>query len=222
MRKTVLKVKCEDGVELAADLFLPATPKAAVMINGATATPKEFYFAFSEYLAENNYAVICCDYRGVCSSQPEGGLKGCEYEYLDWGMKDMPAVMNYLVKQFPNIPKFIVGHSVGGQKFGMMPNHTEVSGMVAFASSAGYWGYMPLAYRLQTRFFFDIFRPISNFLYGYTAAKKINLMEDLPKNVTNDWRKWCSVAEYFFDKKYYAATAAKGFYDKIGFPIQLY
>jgi predicted alpha/beta hydrolase len=222
MKKTSLKVKCEDGVELTANLFAPTHPKAAVMMSGATAVPKEFYFSFAAYLVERNYAVICYDYRGVCSSQPEGGLKKCEYEYLDWGMKDMPAVMNYLAEQFPNIPKLIVGHSVGGQKFGMMPNHKEVSGMVTFASSAGYWGYMPLAYRLQTHFFFDIFRPLSNWFYGYTAAKKLNLMEDLPKNVTNAWRNWCSVPEYFFDKKYYADTAAKGFYDQIEFPIQLY
>lgn len=222
MNKASLKITCDDGVELAANLFAPDYPKAAVMISGATATPKEFYFAFADYLVDHDYTVICYDYRGVSSSQPSGGLRGCEYEYLDWGMKDMPAIMNYLEVSFPAIPKFIVGHSVGGQKFGLMPNHEKVSGMVTFASSAGYWGYMPLMYRLQTHFFFEVFRPISNLLFGYTAAKKINLMEDLPKNVTNAWREWCSVPEYFFDKKYYADTAAKGFYDRLNFPIQVF
>lgn len=222
MNKTSLKITCEDGVELSAILFTPNKPKAAVMISGATATPKEFYFAFAEYLVENNYAAICYDYRGICSSQPLNGLKGCEFEYLDWGMKDMPAVLDYLSNSFPDIPKLISGHSVGGQKFGMMPNHKKVSGMVTFASSAGYWGYMPFAYRLQTHFFFEFLRPISNWIYGYTAAKRLGLMEDLPKNITNTWREWCSVPEYFFDKKYYAETAAKGFYDSIEFPIQLF
>lgn len=188
MNQTSVKVTCEDGVQLSAILFRPENPKAAVMINGATATPKEFYFAFAEYLVENNYAAICYDYRGVCSSQPPTGLKGCEYEYIDWGMKDMPAVMDYLDASFPDIPKFIVGHSVGGQKFGFMPNHKKVSGMVTFASSSGYWKWMPFAYRLQTHFFFEIVRPITHLLYGYTAVKKLGLMEDLPKNVTNAWR----------------------------------
>jgi predicted alpha/beta hydrolase len=139
-----------------------------------------------------------------------------------WGQLDMPAVLEYLDAQFPEIPKLIAGHSVGGQEVGLMPNHCKIKGMVTFATSVGYWNFMPLGYRLQTHFFFQIFTPISNFLFGYVAAKRLGLMEDLPKQIVLDWRNWCSVPEYFFNEKYYADSAEKGFFKDLTFPIRVY
>jgi predicted alpha/beta hydrolase len=222
MNQQKLKTRCEDGIELATILIENPDAKAVVQINGATATPKEYYLPFAKYLVENGFTVCLFDYRGVCESQPVGGLRGCEYEYLDWAQKDMPAVLDYLDGRYPELDKLIVGHSVGGQKFGFMPNHHKIKGLVTFGSSAGYWGNMPLGYRIQTHFFFEVFRPISHLIYGYTAAKKLKIMEDLPKNITNTWREWCSVPEYFFDPKYYERDAKQGFFKELFTPIQIY
>ena len=223
MNKQKIKIKCEDGVELSAILLLPEIqPKAVVQINSATATPKEYYLPFANYLTENGFVACVFDYRGVCESTPAGGLRGCEYDYVMFGQRDMPAVLDFLDAKFPSLPKLIMGHSVGGQKVGMMPNHRKIKGMVTYATSVGYWGFMPLGYKLQTLFFFHIFTPISNLLYGYVAAKKLGLMEDLPKQVVLDWRHWCSVPEYFFNKKYAPASVDKGFFQKLTFPIQVY
>ena len=223
MNKQKIKIKCEDGVELSAILLLPEIqPKAVVQINSATATPKEYYLPFANYLTENGFVTCVFDYRGVCESTPVGGLRGCEYDYVMFGQRDMPAVLDFLDAKFLSLPKLIMGHSVGGQKVGMMPNHRKIKGMVTYATSVGYWGFMPLGYKLQTLFFFHIFTPISNLLYGYVAAKKLGLMEDLPKQVVLDWRHWCSVPDYFFNKKYAPASADKGFFQELTFPIQVY
>ena len=223
MNKQKIKIKCEDGVELSAILLLPEIqPKAVVQINSATATPKEYYLPFANYLTENGFVACVFDYRGVCESTPAGGLRGCEYDYVMFGQRDMPAVLDFLDAKFPSLPKLIMGHSVGGQKVGMMPNHRKIKGMVTYATSVGYWGFMPLGYKLQTLFFFHIFTPISNVLFGYVAAKKLGLMEDLPKQVVLDWRHWCSVPEYFFNKKYAPTSADKGFFQELTFPIQVY
>jgi predicted alpha/beta hydrolase len=223
MNQTKIKIKCTDGVELAAVILSPLeTPKAVVQINSATATPKEYYLNFAKFLVENGFVACIFDYRGVCESTPEGGLRGCTYDYMMWGQLDMPAVLDYLDEKFPNLPKLIAGHSVGGQEVGLMPNHHKIKGMVTFATSVGYWNFMPLGYRLQTHFFFQIFTPISNFLFGYVAAKRLGLMEDLPKQIVLDWRNWCSVPEYFFNEKYYANSAQKGFFEDLTFPIQVY
>jgi predicted alpha/beta hydrolase len=217
-----LKIRCKDGIELAAILIENPNAKGVVQINSATATPKEFYLPFANYLSENGFIVCLFDYRGICESQPEGGLQGCDYEYLDWAQKDMADVLDFLIEKYPNLPNFIVGHSVGGQKFGFMPNHKKVKKVVTFASSAGYWGNMPLAYRLQTHFFFEIFRPISHLIWGYTAAKKLGIMEDLPKNITNIWREWCSVPEYFFHQKYQGKYTNLGFFQQLETPIHIF
>jgi predicted alpha/beta hydrolase len=223
MNQQKIKINCEDGIALSAILLTPhEQPKAVVQINSATATPKEYYLPFANYLVENGFIVCVFDYRGVCESTPEGGLRGCDYNYLMWGQRDMPAVLDYLDNQFPALPKLFMSHSVGGQNVGFMPNHRKIKGMVTYATSVGYWGFMPLAYRIQTHFFFQIFAPISNGLFGYVAAKKLGLMEDLPKQIVLDWRNWCSVPEYFFNKKYATESVDKGFFQDLTFPIQIY
>ena len=121
MAQSKIKIKCTDGVELAATLLIPdGTPKAVVQINSATATPKEYYLNFAQFLVENGFITCVFDYRGVCESTPVGGLRGCTYDYMMWGQLDMPAILEFLDTQFPDLPKLIVGHSVGGQKVGMM------------------------------------------------------------------------------------------------------
>ena len=223
MTQSKIKIKCSDGVELTAIILVPdGTPKAVIQINSATATAKEYYLSFAQFLTENGFVACVFDYRGVCESTPEGGLRNCKYDYMMWGQLDMPAVLDYLDDLFPNLPKLIMGHSVGGQEVGLMPNHHKIKGMVTFATSVGYWNFMPLGYRLQTHFFFQILTPISNFLFGYVAAKRLGLMEDLPKQVVLDWRNWCSVPEYFFNEKYNADSAQKGFFQDLTFPIQVY
>ena len=223
MTQSKIKIKCSDGIELSAIVLVPdGTPRAIVQINSATATPKEYYLNFAQFLTENGFIACVFDYRGVCESTPEDGLRNCKYDYMMWGQLDMPAVLDYLDGRFPNLPKLIMGHSVGGQEVGLMPNHNKIKGMVTFATSVGYWNFMPLGYRLQTHFFFQIFTPISNLLFGYVAAKKLGLMEDLPKQIVLDWRNWCSVPEYFFNEKYYTNSAQKGFFKDLTFPIQVY
>jgi predicted alpha/beta hydrolase len=74
--------------------------------------------------------------------------------------------------------------------------------MVKIATSSGYTGGMLLRGKLRAIYFFEIIRPLVHFLYGYTQVKSYGIMEDMPKNVTNAWRDWCSNSPYFFHKDY--------------------
>lgn len=213
-----VKVKCEDGVELAAILIEPENPKAAVQLNIGTGAKKEFYIPFAKFLVEHNYAVCTFDYRGTCESAP-ASMKDCTYNYIEYGTQDMPAVMDYLDTRYPDLPKLIVGHSVGGMNFGLMPNYQKIKGLVAVGSGSGYWKNMFFGYRLQTLFFFKVFTPISIFLKGYVAAKRFGIMEDLPRNIVTDWAAWCSVPNYFWDEKFFGITVPEGHYHELTFPI---
>lgn len=50
----------------------------------------------------------------------------------------MPAVLNYLQKQFPSEKIVIVGHSVGGHVIGMIPNKDLVSRALTVSSQSAY------------------------------------------------------------------------------------
>ena len=210
--------ECSDGVVLRGLLLVPDNPIATVQLNCGTGTKKEFYFNFARYLAEHGY--LCClwDYRDTGESAPPS-LKGCDYTYSDYGLKDMPAIKQYLRERFAELPFFIVGHSTGGQQVGLMPDLSDVDGFVSVAVSVGYMPNFSLPYRLQAFFFFYVFAPFSVALLGYSAGKRFGFMENLPRRVVREWRDWCEKKDYFFDEKFSDKTVSTGSYKEFDFPI---
>jgi predicted alpha/beta hydrolase len=216
-----IHITCNDGIELSGVLLLPENPKGLVQFNGGTALRKEFYLPFLEFIAAHGYITCFYDYRGSGASAP-ATLKGCEYRFSDYGVKDMPAVKTYLLKRYPDLPLLFVTHSVGGQQIGFMPDLKEVKGMIGFAISTGYFGYMPWKFRLKSFYLFYLFTPFSIALSGYVAAKRFNYMEDLPKNVAREWRSWCWKSDYFFNKRFYGKTVPVGIFKQYNFPIHAF
>ncbi len=220
-KKENFTVICKDGVPLQGVLLIPESPKGVIQFNGGTAAKKEFYLPFLEYLAEDGY--ICClwDYRGSGSSAP-AELSKCDFTFSDYGIKDMPAIKKYLTERFSKQPFFIFGHSAGGQQIGFMEDLDGVQGVVNFAVSTGYLFHMPLSYRAVSMFFFYMFSPVSILVAGSVKAKKFGIMEDLPKNVVKEWKKWCEKKEYFFDKNFYGKTVPVGSFQNYKFPIHTF
>lgn len=216
-----LSITCTDGVLLSAVLCAPAQAQAAIMLSGGTGFKKEFYLPLANYLAEQGLATIVYDYRGTGESKP-GDMRQCSFSFLDYGQKDMPAVLDFLDARYPNLPKLILGHSAGGQQVGFMPNVHKVKGLVAVATSVGYLPYMPWGYRLKSYYFFYLFSPLSILLKGYVAAKRFKIMEDLPRKVVMQWRAWCSKPNYFFDPKFYGKSVPIGAFDQMPFPIHVF
>jgi predicted alpha/beta hydrolase len=212
---------CNDGVTLKGILLIPEKPKAVIQFNAGTATKIAFYLPFLNYLAQHNY--LCClwNYRGSGASAPES-LRHSNITYSDYGTKDMDAIKAYLQQQYPTLPFFIVGHSTGGQQVGFMKNLDKVTGMIGIAVSTGYPKHMPLHYKPQYYFFFNLFAPISILLTGYVAAKSFNIMENLPKYVVKEWHQWCSKENYFFDSAFMGKTVPIGHFKNMPFPVHYY
>ncbi len=213
----------EDGIQLFGKLFLANEPKAIVQLNSATAVCKEFYSNYALYLQEQGFTVLIYDYRGIGESKPINGLKGCTYNYTDWAIYDMAAAITYLKNRYPTLPLLIMAHSVGGQMLGLISNANQhVKGVVTVNTSAGHGGNMILKYKVRNFYFFEIIRPIVLTLFGYGKLKSLGIMEDLPKNIYNQFRNWCSVPEYFFNPKYAKDISSIGGFQKINYPIHVF
>jgi predicted alpha/beta hydrolase len=221
MTQTNHTITCADGVPLSAVLIVPEAAKAVVQINGGTGFRKEYYLKYAQYLAEHGFVSLVYDYRGNASSAPKD-LRNCEFAYLEYGQLDMPAVLDFLDERFPHLPKLMLGHSVGGQKVGFMPNLRKVKGLVTFATGAGYLPKMKTWQGIKSYYFFYLFGPLSIAYFGYVASKRFGLMEDLPRNVFYNWRLFCSKPMYFFDPKIYGISVPQGHYANMPFPIKVY
>lgn len=219
MKQEQFETRCEDGIMLKGVLLIPDHPKAVVQFNCGTATRKEFYLPFLTYLAENGY--LCClwNYRGTDESDD---LKNSSIRFLDYGIKDMPAIKTYLKERYPNLPFFLVGHSAGGQQIGFIKNLDDVNGSINIAVSSGYYLNMPFVYRMKAYFFFYLFSPVSTLLNGFVKAKPFDFMENLPKGVVFEWRSWLEKEDYFFDNRFYGKTVPIGEFHNYRFPIHVY
>jgi predicted alpha/beta hydrolase len=212
--------KTKDEMPLHGTLYQSRKTKGVVLLNPGTATKTSFYRPFAQYLSEHDFHVLLWNYRGFCESKVHS-LVGSSYKYSDIGRYDIPSAIDYLVDRFPNLPLYCVGHSAGSQQIGLANNHEKLAGLVAVASSAGYFPYMPLGYRVKANFFFRVYGPLTGLIFGYVPAKRVGLMEDLSVDMVKEWGEWCKEKELLFSPKFYGKTVPEGAYKDFKFPIHV-
>ncbi|WP_337329512.1 alpha/beta hydrolase family protein [Chryseolinea sp. T2] len=186
-----------DGYQLSA-LYSEADQgaKGTAVISSATGVKKEFYINFGLFLVEQGYNVLLFDYRGIGGSAPRD-LKSSPIFMHDWGIKDMNAVMRYLVETCGCVNITWIGHSIGAQLTGFIEHHHYIRKVVAINAAVGYWGYFPFPMNLGIWMMWYLVSPLMLRLYGYGKMRQIGWGEDLPRNALIEWRDWCTDPYYY-------------------------
>ncbi|MGZ5853735.1 MAG: alpha/beta hydrolase family protein [Xanthobacteraceae bacterium] len=193
---TDITITARDGYALAATLFAPAEPKAAVLINSAAAVPRKIYRGLAEYLTERGFAVLTYDYRGIGGSRP-ASLRGFRGRMRDWATLDVAAAVDH-ARMRPRMPLTYIGHSFGGQALGLIPNNTEVARALIVASQAGTWTLIQSPERYRVLALMTLIGPPIAHVMGYVPGK-VGLGEDMPRDVFLEWAGWVRSRRYFFD-----------------------
>ncbi len=198
MKEELLTIRAADGYPLTATLREPrCSPKAFVQINSGTGIPQRFYRHFAAYLTDLGYVTVTFDYRGIGASKPTR-LKNFEATTLQWGTLDMTAVLDWGLEQYPDLSKIVIGHSMGGQLIGTMRNADRIDRTVIIAAGTGFWRDMPQGMlRLFMPVLWYVYIPLTTWLCGYGAARKIRQGENLPRGVARQWRNWCVSSTYW-------------------------
>ena len=110
---------------------------------------------------------------------------------IDWGRLDMPAALASLAQRYPGLPLVTLGHSVGGQLIGCMPNEARAAAHVMIATSTGYWRRQRAPFRYQALAFWKIYGPLMLRRHGYVPPGVLWSGESLPRGVFQQWRAWC-------------------------------
>lgn len=188
----------DDGAMLAGTLFVGKKPKAAVVLNAGTGVPRRFYSRFATWLAERGYAVLTYDYRGIGGSKPRHkSLRGFEASMTIWAERDMTAAIDDQKSRFPNLPLFVIGHSVGGQLLALAKNTELVDGVASIGTSTGTWQKLTGSLRwISAAMWYGII-PATTRAFGYAPAKKLRWGENLPAGVAREWSTWCKTPDYF-------------------------
>ena len=111
MKHTEFKLKTFDGLSLFGQSWQPEDqPRAVVCLVHGMGEHSGRYVHVADRLTKAGYALFTFDIRGHGkSSGPRGHTPS--YEAL---MKDIPSLLEVADKQFPQLPFFLYGHSLGG------------------------------------------------------------------------------------------------------------
>ncbi len=112
MKNTILNWKSNDGLEIFGQKWESetSTPKAVICLVHGFGEHSSRYEHVAQFFTDNQYAVIAYDHRGHGHS---GGRKGHFVSYDEF-INDVENLVKQADINFPNLPKIVYGHSMGG------------------------------------------------------------------------------------------------------------
>ncbi|MHA7128142.1 alpha/beta hydrolase [Algoriphagus namhaensis] len=112
MKHLETSYRAHDGQELYLQAWMPATPKAALLLVHGLGEHSSRYESLVQSIVEIGMAVFTFDGRGHGKSA-QGGPTAYFESYEDY-LKDIDALFGKVKSYVPGVPAFLFGHSMGG------------------------------------------------------------------------------------------------------------
>jgi predicted alpha/beta hydrolase len=214
---TAVEFAARDGYRLAGTLYRPKTPnRRAVLFQAASGVKQEYYGKFAEYLAGRGFTALTFDYRGIGRSAPPK-LRGFQARMRDWAEKDIGGALDYLARATHGARLIGIGHSFGGQVFGLVPGNERYVAAMTVGSQSGYWKHWRGKGRAGMWLVTHVVLPGLSRLHGYFPARRFGQGEDMPAGVAREWASWCRHPGYVV-----GALGAQEAYARFTAPIRVY
>jgi len=169
--------------------FLPDsgdTVRGSVVVASAMGVLQSYYAPFAEYLASRGLATLTFDYRGIGESTLD---PGCDVSLHAWGEIDLVAAVASARARHPGVPMHFVGHSVGGQIFGLLSDAPFASALFV-ACQSGYFMNWPGPAKVAMAALWYVGIPWSVRATGRLPMKAFRQGEDVPAGVAREWSQW--------------------------------
>lgn len=194
-----IQVHSVDGIELKCRFFQSKTAShKIVLIAPATGVKKHLYQAFAEFLTLHGFSVMTWDWRGIAENL-NVHVKDDFSIMEDWAKKDLNAMIQWVGQYDSDAQIFAVGHSFGGQAFGLASEIDKIKAIVTVAAQSGYWKHWPISLKFQFAALWYAVMPLCTHALGYFPSRKFGLGENLPKGVALQWAAWCRNPAYMGD-----------------------
>ena len=182
-----LEVIAADGVRNRLSLYPAAQARAVILLMPAMGVRAEFYRPFARNLAQAGWHTVTADLRGIGESSARV-KEGARFGYREMLEQDWTTNLEAVRQRFPDMPIYLVGHSLGGQLnalyAGLHPEH--IAGLIFVSCGSVYFRGWQFPASLKILTMSQIMRGITEVL-GYLPGKKIGFGGTEAKGVIRDW-----------------------------------
>lgn len=168
-----------------------------MIIVSAAGVLQSFYKKIAEFFQNSSISTITFDYTGIGKSL-HTNIENENSNLTDWGNRDLEAVIKHTIEAFPTHKIILLGHSIGGQLIGLAPSSYMADKIILVAVQSGYWRFWKGVGKIKMWVNWHLLVPLLTKGFGYLPSKKFSRMESLPKNVAEEWAKWCRSSDYLF------------------------
>lgn len=134
-------------------MYLPEEPKAALMVSHGMCEYIQRYRPFAEFLCENGIALVGNDHIGHGRSVTDSDMLGYfgENGGFMYMVKDLHRMKVIMEKKLPDIPHFLLGHSMGSfiARIYLSRFEDRWDGAVIMGTAGGVTGSAPLRKLLE-------------------------------------------------------------------------
>ena len=178
-----------------------STVQPLVVLFPAMGVKASYYQPFAEALAKKGNLVVTADLRGLGHSSVRPSRK-TDFGYIEMLDLDYQTILYYLKGRFPDHPKFMMGHSLGGQlaALNLSRNPRGVKGLILIASCSVYYKGWKGMQGFKTLMGTQSMKVISSIL-GYLPGKKIGFGGTEAKSVIKDWSHQSKTGKYLPNHK---------------------
>src|SRR3990167_2436723 len=183
----MLSVISGDGVLNRLTLYRAAHDRAVLLCMPAMGVRASFYRPLAVQLALAGWHVVTADLRGV----GESGVRvkqGAQFGYREMLEQDWPANLAAVCEQFPGLPVFLLGHSLGGQLNALFAAQRPqaVAGLIFSACGSVYFRGWPFPASLKILGQSQLLRGITE-VVGYLPGDKVGFGGVEAKGLIRDW-----------------------------------
>jgi predicted alpha/beta hydrolase len=216
MTPEILAIRCADGIALSARLFRrPGTTVGTVVLAPALGVPQGFYRAMAEFLRDRGFVAMTFDYRGVGESRQHRSVTR-SITLEQWGVLDMDAALG-AARKLGDRPVFLLGHSAGGQLFGLAKSSEYIAALVMVSSLIPWWRSFPWPWNARVWILMHLVMPLFSAGRDTFPARRLGISStDVPSGVTRQWCRWGRRPDYFFDPRWGLDLDR---YAKLQFPV---
>tara|TARA_B100000700_G_C15024688_1_gene847545 strand:- start:1661 stop:2521 length:861 start_codon:yes stop_codon:yes gene_type:complete len=183
---------------LAINHFPAVAAQQHVVIAPALGVKQRFYHRFAQWLADQGIAVTCFDYYGIGDSKNKP-LNAIDTDIIEWATLDLDHVLTWASQQRPSAELIWLGHSLGGQLLGLIPQPERINRIVTVASGTGYWLKASAQVKRTSWLLWYLAIPLATPIAGYFPGKRLNMVGDMPARAMRQWSRWCRSRNYLFD-----------------------